>query len=121
MSDTRVTATDRELAAALADALGRAGNQETEELLIAAFAEAIRKQGAGNRAEAILEAYAQHAEQEGSAPLTAKVAHDMTIPGAAVEVQPELIAGVRMVRGDVRVDASVQGRMQKLRNALSAH
>ena len=108
----------RELAEAFADALENV-SEVRHQRIVQRFVGAIGAQGGLAEPELLIAACEQvlHTRAHGEQ-LTARVAHDMTIPGAAVVVAPELIAGGTVSRGAVRADASVSGRLATLRHTL---
>jgi hypothetical protein len=111
----------QELAVILADALAVAP-EEQQERVVRRFVKAVQEQGGVTDADKLLDACAAALQaRSGAEQLTVRVAHGMTIPGADVQVAPELIAGGVASRGAVRADASVAGRLAILRNTLNAN
>jgi F0F1-type ATP synthase delta subunit len=111
----------QELAQILADALAAAPEGQ-QERVVHRFVKAVAEQGGIADTEKLLAACeAALQARSGAEQLSVRVAHGMTVPGADVQVEPELIAGGVASRGAVRADASVAGRLALLRNTLNAN
>ncbi|OHA49223.1 MAG: hypothetical protein A2682_00970 [Candidatus Terrybacteria bacterium RIFCSPHIGHO2_01_FULL_58_15] len=109
-------ATPFQLAHILSEVLRKAPEKD-QPRIIRGFVAFLRRKRLMAQAPRMFRVLEEMAEQEEGTVL-AEVAHLLAVPHARTVVRPEFIGGVRLSAGEKVVDATIRGRLQKLRSVF---